>query len=287
MIADQPFRGGEAMACGLLNRHQLRTRYRVIFPGVYLDRTVEVTLWHRTAAAWLWSRRRGVIAGLAASAMLGNEYVNADVDIELFWNNTFTPDGIVTRREVLADDETLIRRGIRVTTPERTGFDLARRGRLEPAVAQVDALMHATHVKPDDIACLAARHPRARGLRQLERVLELADPKAESLWETWLRLLLRRAKFPPVETQFEVFDDGRFVARVDMAWPDILVAIEYDGDRHRTDRRQYVRDVKRLEDLQRLEWVVVRVLAGDTEADIIARVRAAIALQLSRRGRRD
>jgi very-short-patch-repair endonuclease len=290
VIAGEPFVGAEALASGALNRHQLRTRFRPLFPGVYLDRSVEPTVHTKTVAAWLWSRRQGIVAGQAAAALLGAKWVDCADDVELYWCNARPPQGVFTRMDSLADNETRVVRGIRVTTPARTAFDLARRGPIGTAVARVDALTQATGVRPADIELVAACHRGARGLRQFETVLALADPGAESPRETWLRLLLRRDGLPPLQTQIEVVDDGgHFVARLDMGWPDVMVAVEYDGEQHRTDRRQYIRDLRRLERLERLGWIVVRVVAGDSPADISRRVRAALAMQASRLqpGRRD
>jgi very-short-patch-repair endonuclease len=56
-----------------------------------------------------------------------------------------------------------------------------------------------------------------------------------------------------------------------------MVAVEYDGDQHRTDRRQYVKDIRRLEMLEHRGWIVVRVVAEDHPFDILRRVRAALA----------
>ena len=62
-----------------------------------------------------------------------------------------------------------------------------------------------------------------------------------------------------------------------MGWHDRMVAVEYDGDQHRTDRRQYVKDIRRIEMLERMGWIIVRVVAEDRPADILRRVRAALA----------
>jgi very-short-patch-repair endonuclease len=70
-----------------------------------------------------------------------------------------------------------------------------------------------------------------------------------------------------------------------MGWEDLKVAVEYDGDQHRSDRRQYRWDIRRLEMLERLGWIVVRVTAGDPPEDTIRRVRAALARRAARRGR--
>lgn len=57
-----------------------------------------------------------------------------------------------------------------------------------------------------------------------------------------------------------------------MGWEDIKLAVEYDGDQHRTDRRQFTKDIRRAEVLAELGWTVVRVTAEDTPAGIIARI---------------
>lgn len=68
---DAPFVGSEALASGALNWHQLRKQYCAVFPNVYLPKGLQPSLQQRTVAAWLWSRRRGTIAGAAAAAMYG------------------------------------------------------------------------------------------------------------------------------------------------------------------------------------------------------------------------
>ena len=51
---------------------------------------------------------------------------------------------------------------------------------------------------------------------------------------------------------------GSVVADLDMGWKDIKVAVEYDGEQHRKDHRQYTWDIRRLEILERRGWIVVR-----------------------------
>ena len=84
---------------------------------------------------------------------------------------------------------------------------------------------------------------------------------------------------PAPQTQVEVFDDyGHTVARLDMAWPEYRVAVEYDGAQHWTDARQRRRDIERLADLEALGWIVIRVSSDmlRTPAVIVQRVRAAL-----------
>ncbi|WP_374024168.1 endonuclease domain-containing protein [Mycobacterium sp. HNNTM2301] len=268
--------GAEAVARGVVTRHELRRSYRTVFPGVYAPRNQQLSLRHRTEGAWLWSRRRATIAGVAASALHGARWVDDDVPIELVWSNTRPPRGVVARAQLLADDETTCIAGLPVTTSTRTAYDLSRYLPRGQAVARLDALMRAKPYSSNDVLLLAERYPAARGLRRLRSVLPLVDRGAASPKETWLRLLLNDAGLPAVITQIPVVDGYRPLAVLDMGWPEFGVAVEYDGDHHRSDRRKYVKDQWRLRKLADMGWVVIRVIAEDTPPDIIARVRRAL-----------
>jgi hypothetical protein len=276
--AGEPFIGSEALACGALSRHQLRTQYRAVFPNVYLSRLIQPTLEQRTVAAWLWSNRQATVAGAAAAALHGCEWIPEDVPVELIHVNSRPPPGVLTRRDVLLDGEMQALNGRVVTTPERTAFDIGRRSGWPVAVARLDALVRATGFKVDDVLRIVKCHPRAPGLRRLEIALKLVDPGAQSPRETYLRLLLIDEGLARPQTQIPVLGpDGIPVAYLDMGWHDRMVAVEYDGDQHRTDRRQYRKDIRRLEMLQAMGWLIVRVVAEDRPADILRRVRAALA----------
>lgn len=127
-----------------------------------------------------------------------------------------------------------------------------------------------------DIELLAERYRGRRHIRRAHRALALVDPGAESPRETWLRLLLIRAGFPSPNTQIPVYDQyGQLVAVLDMGWKHLKIAVEYDGDQHRTDRRQFYKDIRRAEAVAELGWIHIRITAEDTEGGVIARVSAA------------
>jgi hypothetical protein len=102
------------------------------------------------------------------------------------------------------------------------------------------------------------------------------DGGAQSPKESWLRLVLVDAGLPTPATQIKVAD-GSAVAYLDMGWEGPMVALEYDGDQHRSDRRQYVKDLRRAEMLERLGWLVIRVINEDRPNLIIQRTRDALA----------
>ena len=271
------FIGSEAVLQGSLTPYQLRSRFRWIYPDVYLADYSLPSLRQRSEAAWLWSGRRGVVAGLAASALHGSSWIDDDEHVELIWRNPHPPAGIITRSQQLDDDEITRVARVPVTTPARTAYDL---GRLLPrggAVARLDALKRASPFSVEDVLLLAKRHRGARGLQQLRAVLPLVDGGAASPKETWLRLLLINAGLPTPTTQIPVHENRRLVGVLDMGWEKYKVAVEYDGDHHRTSRRQDAKDQWRLRKLEALGWVVLRVIADDEPADVVRRVRAALA----------
>jgi very-short-patch-repair endonuclease len=146
------------------------------------------------------------------------------------------------------------------------------------AVAGIDSLARAVDIKAADVELLAHRYSGRKGIERARRAMELFDAGAQSPKESWLRVVLIQAGLPRPQTQIPVLDEfGSAVAYLDMGWEDVKVAVEYDGEQHRTDRRQYIWDVRRLEMLERLGWIVVRVVAGDRPAEVVGRVRASLA----------
>ncbi len=277
------FAGSEALATGQVNRYQLNQKFQRVFPDVYAP-PGPLSLQDRTVAAWLWSGRQAIVTGRAAAALHGSRWVDPNVPVELNFANNRSPRGIVTRRDNLLADEIAHRSGLPVTTVPRTAFDLARRGPRRRAIADVDALANATHLTGDEVLAIAERHPHLRGSRRLASVLDSVDDGAQSPQETYLRLSLIDAGFPAPQTQIPVArPDGRWYY-LDMGWPDIMVAVEYDGEHHRTDRPRYAGDVVRLEYLASVGWIVIRVLADHRRAEIIDRVHRAWEARLGRAG---
>jgi very-short-patch-repair endonuclease len=283
---DQPFVGSEALARGGIRKHELRGRYRAEFPDVYVPKDAVLTLPQRARAAWLYSHREGVIAGLTASALHGAEWVDNDLPIELIWSNARRPRGLRTYDMRLHSDELAEYQEMRITTVERTAFDIGRRRRLDDAIARLDALGNATGFKAEDVLAVADRHRGARGLRQLRTALDLYDPGAESPKETWLRLLAIRAGYPRPQTQIPVLSpDRRRWYYLDMGWEHLVLALEYDGEQHRVNPVRYAYDIQRSEDLDFLGWTRIRVVKANRQADVLRRLERAWQSKL--RGDRD
>lgn len=277
----EPFIGSEAVAAGVASHSQLRHRYTRVFRDVYVIAGTELTPILRARAAWLWSRRRGVIAGFSAAALHGSKWVDTSRPVDIIHDNRHPTPGLQIWGDRLTDDEIEMIAGVPATTPARTALDLACWYPLTTAVSALDALARATEFKPADVELLLARYRGRRGLERARVSLSLVDAGAQSPKETWLRLVLVQGGLPRPETQLPVYDEyGDVIAYLDMGWDDIKVAVEYDGEQHRTDRGQYTWDVRRLELVERRGWILVRVVAGDRRADILRRVHAARARRM-------
>ena len=273
---EEVFLGSEALARKELTGHELRTHHRRLLPDVYAPKRAVLTLHQRATAAWLWSGREGVVAGLTASALHGAKWVDGDV-VVLNWPNHRAPAGVRTCNDTLLPGEITTLEGLPVTTPERTAFDLARHGGESRAVARLDALARATHFKTEDVLEVADSHPHVRWLRRVPRLLDLVDAGAESPRESSLRMMLIAASYPRPTTQIPVpGPDGYPKYFLDMGWEDIKVAVEYDGEHHRQDPDAYRKDIIRMEYLAGVGWIVIRVVKGQTQAHILSRVERAV-----------
>jgi hypothetical protein len=283
-----PFLGAEALAARAIPERAMRAICDSVYPGVYAPTGIELTASQRALAAWLWSRRRAVVTGQSAAALLGAKWVDPMAPAELAHENRHAPALITVHTDTLVDGEVVEVKGIPVTSPARTAFDIGRRttNRLQ-ALQRLDALTNATDLKSTDVDAVIAEHSGARGLLRLRRVLPLVDGGAESPQETRTRLVLIDAGLPRPQTQIRVFDEyGGFVARLDMGYEDLRVGIEYDGPQHWTSREQRDRDIDRYTALLDLGWTIIRVssdLLRYRQGTFVGRVVAALRAAENRR----
>lgn len=275
-----PFLGSEALAAGDVTRHELARRFDAVYRNVYIPRGQALTPAQKAYAAWLWSQRRATVAAVSAAALHRTKWIDARLPAELNQRSQRKTKGIVLHNDTLSPDEIVVLRGVPVTTPARTAFDLGRRYGRTLAVIRVDALLQATDLKRAEVDALIDRHRGARGIVQLRDVVGLADGGAESPQETRTRLLLTDAGLRPTHTQIVVLNRfGEHVRRIDMGWPEWKVGVEYDGEQHWTDPAVRARDIDQQAELESLRWRIVRVSAEMLRYrpyTIVERARAAL-----------
>lgn len=276
---DAPFRGSAAVRAGLLTRGVLRgPRYRRVFPDVYAPAALEVDLALRARAAGVLVAGRGVVAGYAAAEMLGASSGPADAPVDVIVPGNYRCAGLRVRRERLDEREARTIGPTPVTTSDRTAYDLARWApTLTERVAAVDALAHCCGVAPADVTAVRDRHPGAHGGRDVDEVLALVDVRAESPMESRVRVALVLGGLAP-EVQYPVVLRGRRY-RLDLAFPAHKVAVEYDGEEHRSQRRAHS-DLIREAALVAAGWRVLRFSAYEVlhrPDRVVAAVLAALA----------
>ncbi|GIG37295.1 DUF559 domain-containing protein [Cellulomonas pakistanensis] len=157
--------------------------------------------------------------------------------------------------------------GVDVLAPEGVVVQLAAALPPRELVVLGDALVRRRRpvCRLDDlVATVAALPPGTRGVRRLREALRHVRPGTDSPMETRLRWLLVQAGLPCPEVNVLVRDSsGWVVAMPDLAYVRERVAIEYDGDVHRTDRATWRRDIARRQALESLGWRVVTCTADD------------------------
>jgi hypothetical protein len=229
--------------------------------GAYWIRGADVTYVRRIQAYRCVLPARAVLGGWSAACALDVPWVPQDAPVEIVlprWERVRRRPGLRVRGDVLTAGEV-------VGTP--LGPATSGRGRPSTSPGEARYPVPSPHWMPS-CASPDAHRPRSRrwragipgvrGIRLLREALRLADPRAESPPESLLRVLILVSGLPRPVPQYEVWDGARFVARLDLAWPAVRAAVEYDGAHHR-EPDQFRRDLLRHNRLRELGWVVLQV----------------------------
>lgn len=208
---------------------------------------------HRSAAE-LW----GLIqpAGYAEVSVSGNV------------NRTVRPPAIVHRIIDLHPDLAVDRQGFRLTDPVRTVIDL---GLVVPWWSVRFAIGKGLSTRAFDLSAVkglrdALGRPGRNGTGIVRDLLDgnlLMMGKEESELEKRFTALTRRFGLPAFSLQHEVWESGRFVARIDAAYPELKLAVEVDGFEHHSSPDAFQRDRTRQNRLVALGWTVLRFTWND------------------------
>lgn len=126
----------------------------------------------------------------------------------------------------------------------------------------------------------AAQAPYRRHAEKLRDAADLVRVGAASPPETRIRLAVGRAGLPEPELDVDVFAlDGAPLGFTELAFPEFMLLVEYEGDHHRTDRDQWRRDVEKHSRCQDAGWRVLRLTSAHVYPSVepaVARIRAAL-----------
>jgi very-short-patch-repair endonuclease len=259
----------QALACGwsrtTLHRRRASGRVQLVYPGVYAVAGAPPTWHQRLLGACLAVGTAGVASHRSAARLWGLSEGDQPIEITVpLARAPRLPDVSVHRSTDLTAEQVVRRQGIPVTNPLRTMVDLgAVLGPEEVEVAlerglvsrlfSGGALEHAL----DGLA----RCGRS-GCGVLRRVLDeraLGTERPDGVLEPRMARLLRDAGLPPTCFQHVVRDEsGRFVARVDFAYPVKRLAVEVDGWATHATRQALQSDLERQNALVAAGWTVLR-----------------------------
>ena len=257
------FRGSAACAAGLVTRGRLHgPRFVRVFPDVYAqvrDRPPDLAL--RSLAAYRLVEGRGVLSGYSAAVLLGADCARdpaAPAEVTVPGGGQRVHPGLRVHRDRLSPGEITTVGAVRCTSPMRTAYDLARQRDRVEAIVAVDRLSNVHRFRPDLLLNFAAHYAGARGTDRIARVLAEASPFAGSPMESRLRMVIVDAGLPRPRVQWPVQDPtGRTAVWLDLAYPELHIGIEYEGDTHATAERMR-RDTGRYTRLVDRGWRIYR-----------------------------
>lgn len=229
---------------------------RRLLHGVYVVAEIPDSLELRSAALRLVVPPDAVVTDRTAGWLHGAPMVLAPNDhlitppVSMFLNRKgarLRNDLVRSGQRLLRDEDVMEVHGVLVTTPVRTACDLGRLLHRDSAFAALDAMLRLGHFDSDELWEAVGHAKGMRGVRQLRSLAPLADPRAESMGESVLRLRwLDIATLPRPQLQIPVARPGRWPYRVDLGVEELLLAFEYDGEEwHRRTTRQRERDRSR------------------------------------------
>ncbi|MEJ3659314.1 hypothetical protein WEH80_40790 [Actinomycetes bacterium KLBMP 9759] len=258
-----------------------------LWRGVLVERDRILDPRTRAAAALLTAGDEAVLTGRTAAMLHGCRAVSTvQTHILLpYWRKVRGRSGLVVHHGGFFASDVVERDGLRMLSINRVTADLLCGERSQDALALADEVLklagESCEVTRKEIAGHIRRRRDNRGTVRGEALLDLASPRAESTAESWVRMLLLEWGFPLPEVNHPILGvDGGEVYRLDLAWPQLRIAVEYDGYSAHAGRE--VQDDARYEDLRRRGWLVVRTSSPDLTD--FGRAAAALRAAFERRG---
>jgi hypothetical protein len=267
-------------------------RWQRIEPGVFLLAGAPLDWTTRQLAAVLAAGESATTSHLAGARAWGwPGFGRAGLELSLPRGHRYRRPDVRCHESTDLERCRIVRReGLPVTDPDRTLLDIARYVGEQRLTRTVEAARRQGHVTWSSLISTLARHARRGrpGIRRLRAVI-LANAHREEVTDTDVELLvlglLTGAGLPEPVLHHRVFEGERFVAEVDMAYPELMVAIECDGDIHLFDEVRE-RDLPRQNDLILRGWAVLRFSKARVlrrPETIVAEVREARRVALAAR----
>lgn len=183
--------------------------------------------------------------------------------------------GIVHHRGKMPAEHVEVVNGVPVSSAARSAVELAATASVEAALVSVNGMLHAGDLKVDDLARMVHDLRHWPETLNAGLVLRLCDARIESVGESRAFHMCWAQHLPRPEPQVEVLDEyGHEFSRVDLAWPDRGVFLEFDGKikyllfrrKNETLEEYLLREKRREERICQLTgWVCIRITWADLE----------------------
>jgi hypothetical protein len=255
-----------------------------LWRGVLVESSRLLDPWTRAGAALLTAGPRAVVAGVTAAHLHGCRAVETPAIHILvpYGCETRSRDGLVVHRGRAFADDSVELDGVRVLPLDRVIADMLCTLPAADALALADEAMrlvgHPVDTFRKQVSHRIERRHDPRGTVRAAGLLDLASAGVDSPAESWIRLMIVEQGLPIPEVNWEIRDlEGRLLYRLDLAWPQLRIALEYDGYAAHAGRE--AEDRARRADLEARGWIVVVVRKEDLRAFslVIAALRAAFA----------
>jgi hypothetical protein len=167
--------------------------------------------------------------------------------------------------------------GRRATTAAWTAVEVARSLKRPRALATLDAALRTGTCSRPEMWRAAVGQAGRRGIVAVRDLIALADHRAESPMESEARLAMIDGGLPIPELQYEIVDGSGELRRLDFAWPDQRVAVEYDGLDWHSGPDAMRRDRRRTAALLDVGWMVLAIVFEDVRyrtREFVARIDA-------------
>ncbi|MBX5487381.1 hypothetical protein MHAS_00188 [Mycolicibacterium hassiacum DSM 44199] len=149
------------------------------------------------------------------------------------------------------------------TAPAWTAVELARTLSRPRGLGVLDAALRSGYCAPADLHAAVDEQKGRRGIVRVRELVPLADGRAESPMESEARLVLHDGGLPKPELQYEILDFYGGLWRVDFAWPDAMVAAEYDSVEWHANPDAFKHDRMKNARLAECGWTTVPMVADD------------------------
>lgn len=183
-------------------------------------------------------------------------------------------DGLVVHRREGAPLSEVA--GRPATAPAWTAIEVARSLSRPRVLATLDAALRSGTCTQRELQLAAIRQAGRRGIVNVRELLPLADALAGSEMESESRLMMIDGGLPLPVLQHEIVDRNHRTWRVDFAWVQQRVAVEYDGVVWHEGPDAFVYERQRRAALEELGWVVIPIIADDVRRrpwETIRRIR--------------